>query len=164
MSYSLVNIIKNQKLSLSNLDMLEKFVKPSVWEGVLWVDGGWGPKNEIQDLMAGDPVIGFILPFFVNPTNDIDDSGKSVNQAYSITFPGEQYTILMHFIEAIKKLGVKEQRYILNSYFSTKIPDEGKEIYQLCITVTQEETTITIEKGNWIPSFENSIPIAGWYE
>ncbi len=140
----------------------EKFIKPNIWEGILYIDGGWGPRNEVLEITSDDPINGFKVPFYVYPTCDIcEDTRKETNKKYIVTFPGEQWKLLVNFMEIVKSLGVKEQRYVLNSYFSTKIPKEGEEIYQLHIVVN-ERTTITIEKGKWIPSFDDSSLIAGW--
>lgn len=140
-----------------------KYIQPHVWEGELKLDGGWGPKNSIQELTSDDPLSGFKIPFCVSPTNDIDfELAKESNRRYKIVFTGEQWKVLVNFIEAVKSFGVEEQVYVLNSYFSTNIPEEGAEIYQLYITVRQDSTTIHIEKGKWIPSFDESLVVAGW--
>jgi hypothetical protein len=144
--------------------IFEKYIKPEIWEGELWLDNGWGDKNSIQELMENnDPITGFRVPFLVQPVNDIEPySNRELNKRYSITFPGEQYGLLLNFIEAVKEIGVKEQKFVLNSYFSTKIPPEGARIYQLIIEVKDGETTFSIEQGKWIPSFEDNQLIARW--
>lgn len=144
-------------------ELYTKYIQPYTWEGELWLDGGWGPKNNVQDLVSDDPIIGFKIPFHVCPVNDINfESLKESNRRYSIAFPGEQWKILLNFINEIKNFGVEEQKYVLNSYFSTNLPTEGTQIYQLHIVAKQDSTTIVIEKGKWIPSFEDSLIVAGW--
>ena len=151
-------------INVDSLELFEKYLRPHTWEGELWIDGGWGPKNLIQELIADDPISGFKLPFYIKPENDINFSldSKESNCRYLVAFPGEQWRILYNFMNAVKQLGVKEQRYILNSYFSSELPREGSQIYQLQIIVREDSTTITIEKGKWIPSFDDSLLIAGW--
>lgn len=140
----------------------EKFISPHVWEGELYIDGGWGPKNEILEITSDDPITGFKIPFYLSPSCHIDEiTRKESDKKYLLSFPGEQWKLLVMFIEEVKKLGVTEQRYVLNSYFNSQLPEEGKEIYQIHIVVN-ETTTINIEKGKWIPSFDDSILVAGW--
>lgn len=150
--------------NIENEDLFVKYISSQLWEGELWLNGGWGPKTEVQELTADDPITNFKIPFMVSPINDIDflNGNKESNKRYHIAFTGENWRVLVNFIEEIKKLGVEEQKYVLNSYFTSKIPEEGKEIYQLCIIVKGDSTTIMIDKGKWIPSFENVITIAGW--
>lgn len=147
---------------IENEFMYEKYIKPFVWEGFLWLDGGWGDKNFVQDLLSDDPITGFKVPFYVSPTNLIDPSGHDYDRKYIITFTGENWKLLHNFIEAVKTSGVKNQTYILNSYFSTQVPDPGTNLYQLRVTVIGDTTTINIDRGTWIPSFEESLTIAGW--
>lgn len=158
----IIQRIKNIKMETSLDFLFEKYLKPYIWEGDIWIDGGWGPKDKILELCVGDPINGFELPFYLTPVNEIDDNGKSTMERYNLTFPGEQHLILQHFIEAVKESGAEEQRYILYSYFLNKPPDAGESIYQLNIIATQEKTTFTIEKGNWIPSFDSSLLSARW--
>jgi hypothetical protein len=144
-------------------ELYVKYIQPYVWEGELWLDGGWGPKNSIQDLISDDPIQGFKVPFLVSPVNHIDfDTSKESNRRYTVAFPGEQWKLLVNFIEAVKGFGVEEQVYVLNSYFSTNLPEEGAQIYQLHIVARQDSTTIHIEKGKWVPSFDESLVVAGW--
>jgi hypothetical protein len=153
-------------------ELYNKYIKQYTWEGELKIDGGWGPKNFIQDFTSDDPIKGFKVPFFVSPINDMEFLGletsdrmssKESNRRYHVAFPGEQWKILYNFMHTVKNFeGVTEQVYTLNSYFSSKIPEEGALIYQLCINVTKDNTTISIEKGKWVPTFENSLLIARW--
>jgi hypothetical protein len=160
--------------NVENEEMFLKFIKPFTWEGELKIDGGWGPKNLVQDLVSDDPVTGFKVPFLINPINDMDFNGlegkagtnftsKESNRRYHVAFPGEQWKLLYNFINAVKNFDeVTEQVYILNSYFSTNLPEEGTLIYQLHITISKDNTTISIEKGKWVPTFEKSLLVARW--
>lgn len=147
----------------TQIDLCTKYIQPFLWEGEFWVDGGWGPKNQIQDLFLGDPITGFKLPFYATPINELDpDTNRESNQRYHITFPGEQWKVLLYFIDALKEIGVNDMKLVVNSYFASVLPEEGEQIYQLCIQLKSEHTTLTIEKGKWIPNFEDSVSIAGW--
>lgn len=148
---------------IENSEMFEKYVSTNIWEGDLWIDGAWGPKHLIQELISDDPITGFKIPLLIQPINDMDfDTMSESNQRYHVCFPGETWKLLYNFINAVKIIGAKEQKYVLSSYFSTELPEEGKEIYQLVINVNSESTTINIEKGKWIPSFDDSLIIARW--
>ncbi len=149
--------------NLENEFLFQKYIKPYIWEGTLLIDNGWGPKDSVLDLTSDDPITGFKVPFYVAPQNTVDyTTGRDQDRHYTVAFPGEQWQLLYNFINAVRELGVEEQKYVLNSYFSTQIPEEGAEIFQLCITATPNKTTISIEKGKWIPSFDDNLIIAGW--
>lgn len=148
-------------LSIQNQDFYEKYILPNVWEGYLWVNGGWGLKDEIAEITAHDPIQGFKLPFYIAPHCEFTEDNRPRDCKFKLSFTGEGWKVLYNFIESLKQLGAQEQRYILCSYFASQVPEIGKKLYQLIITV-RDETTITIEEGTWIPSFEHSDTIAGW--
>jgi hypothetical protein len=159
-----MKIVPLYQIPINNIPTSQFFIEyvlPYQWEGHLWLDGGWGPKNEVQELISDDPLTGFKIPFLVAAKNTLIESTEC-DKKYHIAFPGNSWPHLVNFIEAVKQFGVKEQKYILSSYFTSDLPEEGTNIYQLSITVTQDLTTINIEKGKWIPSFDDSLIIAGW--
>lgn len=174
---NLLHRLGHSQLAIQNQELFEKYLKPFIWEGWSWYDGGWGEfKDKISRLLDGDPIKGFTLPFLLMPYNEVHEKEFETegitalttveeNRKWHIAFPGEQYKVLLHLIEMIKELGVKEQKYILNSYFTSQIPDEGKEIYQLEINVDSEGIIIMkIHKGKWVPCFEEAQVISGWIE
>ena len=168
--------VKSLPLDVDNQEMFNKYLKPYIWEGWLWLDGGWSNyKDEVGKLMMGDPVSGFTLPFLLKPHNEIEQGYIQVGDQTTVTsiekdrkwheaFPGEQYKILLHLITAIRELGIEKQEYVLNSYFSTQVPDGGEPIFQLKITVTKNEIQFKVLRGKWLPSFDDVLPASGWAE
>lgn len=173
-TWPFIEKVKKLIPNIKNKFLLEKYLKPYIWEGWLWVNDGWGPKDKIQNMMLGDPVSGFKIPFLLQPYNELLEKeivGPDGNQYYTTTetdhkyhvaFPGEQYQILIHIIDELIRLGVEEQKYVLNSYFSTQVPNEGSPIFQLHIEVKKNEINFRVEKGKWVPSFEDTLTVAGW--
>lgn len=163
-TWSFTDRIAKLVLPVKEQELFDTYIKSHTWEGFAWFDGGWSSKkNEIMELMLGDPVTGFKLPFLFVPNNTLNSDSIEISRDYKVAFPGEQYKILLHLIKAVKELGVKKQKYLLKSYFSTSLPTEGISIYQLEIEV-EDKVSIRINKGNWVPNFDNTFPAAGWDE
>lgn len=139
-----------EPLNVKQQALLDNYVKPFTWEGTVWLDGGWGPKNEVLyllDCQEDETGTKLRLPMNLMPVHTlveqklIGQSGEYVSveekeMRYELVIPGEQYRLLLKLIQVLKELGVKEQIYVLNSYFSSQIPEEGSPIYQLRIVAT----------------------------
>ncbi len=154
---------------------MKKYINPYIWKGYLWCDGGWGPKNEVQEFMdtltIDDHIIieptSIMLDSFGNVigteigTLDIDGltqlsketSLKSCDEKYEVSFPGERLDCLEKFVDFLKTR--TQAKFILE-------PLNCTDPIRLVVENNKEEVEFRIEKGVWVSRYDNPLPLAGW--
>ena len=166
MDISIVDKVKKSPIPISHKELVDKYIRPYIWDGYLWIDGGWGAKEFISSLDTNSDILKMTIPLSVEPHSDFIENEKGasfpVNQKYRVAFPGEQCEYLFNFIDMVANQGSSEQKYILNSYLDVNDVVEGDPIYQLVITVDEENILIDVERGTWVPSFDNSLVVSRW--
>jgi hypothetical protein len=167
---------------------LDKYISPHVWEGELYVNGGWGDRNKVEsfastfpfgifslnprhELLNLDAAFGLTRAKEINMQTDLqraqllnseNHSVKEINRHYNIAFPGSRHDIITIFLERLKSLKVESIVHLRN-YLNDLGPKKDQPLYQLYITVTKEGEIITrMSEGIWIPSFKQVKAVAGW--
>lgn len=154
-------------------EFFKTYVSPYNWDGYMWADGGWGPKNQILELADLNTIEKQRRPIFLGPYNDrrsgkvtiqgdTRDCSVDADERWQVTFVGEHFPELTHLIDTIRRFGVKEQRWTLTSHLSSQHPTIDRPVYRLHIVATQERTEFRILQGTWKPSFENAHTVASW--
>lgn len=149
-------------VNIENTDFWIKYIEPFMWEGKLIIDGGWGPKTEVLELTKGDEFSKLLVPLMVKPSADFNDENRVCSEWYNVSFPGEAWKIFLNMINEIKSLTEGNQIYQLKSFLSTKIPSPGDEIFELVIEATKDDTTVIVNQGFWVPSFNDTLMRAKW--
>lgn len=148
-----------------NDEMTKKYILPRIWDGWLWLDGGWGPKNAVNQHVAEECLAGKNTPVYINPYVELDryHGNRELNKKYRVSFPGKNWTAVIEMIKQLQKLGVTEQRWTLDSHLRTTKATRG-DIYRLLIIAgpIPESIEVRILEGDWIPSFTNTASKAGW--
>lgn len=160
---------------MKNQELFTTYVAPHLWEGWLWCDDGWGPKNQILDNVARATVDGHIVPVYIHPDNTIrsgrvrlgaEDAECTVasNERYKVAFPGKFWKEVLLTIKKLRQVGVKQQRWTLTSWVETKPGEPEQAIYRMFIVAGPKsgDEEIRIIQGSWIPTFQNSRAVAGW--
>lgn len=155
---------------------LDKYIKPYVWQGSLTCNGGWGPKNEVIDIseqllnsglmIKVDPVCDLLVTELEKPLNlpQLEIAAKMnpklSGERYDISFPGEHGSVLPAYIDGINALKIETAQIILDAYNEEfeLIPN----LYRLIVTIKKGKTEYRLYKGNWVPSYELSLPVSGW--
>jgi len=165
---------------MSIKEFVKQYIEPFKWDGTLLCDGGWGPKNEIMEftvklqkkgiLVVTEPLSNLVEVESNKVIDDIDfgnlndllnlmdSSIKGTNEHYRFSFPGEHSQALFLFLVNFKNV----MKFELNSFLKEAELEEKQDIYQLIVEKNEDQViSLTINKGNWIPSFHDAIPIEG---
>lgn len=157
---------------MTEREFAKKYIRPWIWSGDLYVDGGWGPKNAIQEaICTEDPMSGSMLePFFCKPVADscprqtVSDGSRhqtsnKANLRYSATFPGEYFSVVLQKIKEVDRIAEEGQKWILHSHRD----GEDGPLYRLVIDKPKGgRTYFRVLRGKLIPSFESPIICAEW--
>jgi hypothetical protein len=160
--------------------LIDTYIKPHIWNGFLWCEGGWGPKNEIQDLYDSFDVTSYLIvePIsrFVdsNGNDPLEDKGtldleglkflnreaislNEVDKKYVVSFLGTKKDYLERFVKEVAKF-TNDAKLILSNVIN---PSQGLPL-QLTITIKDGVVTYIIDQGAWKASFDSTNPVAGW--
>ena len=148
-----------------NEELVSKYITPRIWDGWLWLDGGWGPRNDVNQTVAEKCLAGVNTPVYIHPYVELDreNGNRELNERYRISFPGKNWKDVIKMIQQLQTLGVKEQRWTLDSHLRTTKAIKG-DIYRLLIIAgtSPESIEVRVLEGDWIPSFRNTQSKAGW--
>jgi len=144
--------------------MNNTYIKPYNWSGHLLLDGGWGDKNKVTDIIGKIPLSSSVRIDIHSKLVDEDGNELYTNdpkswayqgqyhesdQKYLIEFNGSDHNLFISFLEEVKSLG--EIKCTLTSTGS-KFP----------LKLEINNQVAEIKKGIWVPDFTKSKPVAGW--
>ena len=160
---------------MNKKDLFTTYVAPHLWDGWLWCDDGWGPKNSILQNVARATIDGQNVPIYIHPHNTvrsgrIEVMGESSectvvgDERYKIAFPGKNWKDLLVTIKKLRQVGVRKQQWTLTSWLDGKEGDPSQAIYRMLIIAGPKngDEEIRIIQGSWKPSFDNARAVSGW--
>lgn len=160
-----------RQLAAEQKQLVDRYVKPYIWEGRLTIDGGWGRKNAVQEFLHTEerkkrkPLF-FMAPnkrIVEIPREDGTSSSEEVDYHYQVSFPGKHFPELLLAIDTLRaKCPGMEQVWVLRSYVSTFPAEVGSPVYRLVIHADDEGVRFRVVEGRWIPSFDAKADRAGW--
>lgn len=147
-----------------NNELCRTFITEYIWDGFLKIDGGWGPKEKIQNKFQ-DPNLFHVAPkIYVSPTVVLEEQeNKSVverDRKYRVSFPGENYTDFLDSIKYIRSVS-ESQEWELEGFKMTGSELTAQPV-KILVNITGKSQTIKIITGKMVPDYSNSIVSAAW--
>jgi hypothetical protein len=158
----MLNLMGNLKSSVSK-KLLTEYVTKYIWEGYLFVDGGWGDKNMVTNIFPKEDLL--VTPdVFVQPVCEFTENNHSSmvdqNHKYKVVFPGYNYPLVIRYTSKLTEI-CEEQLWVLDS-FSRQNEETVFEPYRMEIFVGPSESYVKVYKGVYKPDFSEKTLQVGW--
>lgn len=157
-----------------SIHIVDKYIRNRTWEGILQINGGYGPQSFMLDnVILKTPKV--YIDIYTEPTiKSVDKvetkdalqallSGPTVSrvdkkEGYSVGFKGIDWEEFLKVTEAIGYGTPECQIYLLKSIWD----GTGLSPYELTINVKPTHSYFNIKQGKWVPDFDDAIPVVGW--